>query len=412
MSDVEMQEQKEVEPTEDKSSSSCSSGTTLLWMVAVAALVVAVGSAVLLVRSTQNEQRVSREVVAQNALWLKAQENQQHMAEQFAQQQSSLQNLLVTVEQQRLASNKDQTGAVLAEVNYLVRLADYNARYRGDAKVVLAMLETAEQRMSTLTTPISAEVRAALVADITTLKAVPSVDVEGIMLRLNALSDVVAELSIIVPGPSTTNQSAELLSSAGANGWRDKLYSILESLKKVVVVRHLSEPVKPLLAPEQQSHLVANIQAKLSLAQWALLHHAAKTYTAAITQAEEWVGHYFTESDAARAVIIGLKELEKIDIKPAMPDLSATISLLDRVIQNHKPYETGQMSGEAAGAITPSSPAQRSPQSATPEAATSPPQPSQTPVPSQSLTPGLSPAPATPPRLKPRNPAEPEVISS
>lgn len=438
MSDVESQDQKQLEQGEEKKSSPRTPGHASLWMATTIALVIALIAAIMVVVGAQNDQRIGRDVAAQGKDWQKIQQRQQQFDEQLAQQQQSLHGVMASVEQQHLSGNKDQTGAVLAEVNYLVRLAYYNAQYQGDPKIVLALLETAERRLSALASPQWVEVRTALVNDITAIKGVKAVDIEGVSLRLNALSDAIAELTVMEPVALTSTKTVEeTQASTAGNTWKDKLFSSLDALKKVVVVRHLAEPIQPLIAPDQQANLVNNIQSKLMLAQWALLHRTPKIYSASLSQAKVWLGRYFMGSEAMRGVVTGLDELEKIDINPALPDLSATVGIIDRAMQTHQASEGATLPSNAVppgnspssgnpsgGSSSPSdassspsntpSPGSPSSPSDAPSSGSSPSSntPSSEPQPAPVLVPSSAPSPATPPKAKLEQSAEPLVISS
>jgi uroporphyrin-3 C-methyltransferase len=406
MSGDETQEQKQAEPLVAKAPTT---GLSPLWTtVILSALVVAFVAAIMVILAAENAQRLSKEVLAQSKTLQTLQDNQQRLDGQLSQHQQSLHAAMASLEQLRLATDKDHAGSVLVEVDYLVRLAQYNAQYVGDAKIALALLETAEQRVSSLSSPQLADVRAALVGDITTLKGVKPVDAEGLMLRLNALSDSIVELPIVMQVmPEKATESAEgAAAPLAANNWKEKLLSSAESLKKVVVIRHLAEPVMPLIAPDQHSNLVGNIQLKLSLAQWALVHREPKIYNVAIMQAKEWVQRYFQANDMTHAVIAGLDELAKVDIKPVLPDLAPTVVVTNNAMEAHQ-----HTVAPAAAVGVPSSE-----QSAVPEGSSGAVVPGRSKSGSAgSATPGSSvgpPAPGTPPKVKPENSPEPEVISS
>ena len=105
-----------------------------------------------------------------------------------------------------------------------------------------------------------------------------------------------------------------------------RLESVGHALKEVVVVRHIEQPVAPLLPPQQQVYLTQNIQLQLSCAQWALLHQQQQVYQQCLAQANGWIAQYFVQSaPATQSVLAALTELRKVDAKPALPDLSQTL---------------------------------------------------------------------------------------
>jgi uncharacterized protein HemX len=212
------------------------------------------------------------------------------------------------------------------------------------------------------------------------------------------------------PNETSTTMKAD-------NTWKEKLMACLSEIKKVVVVQHLSEPVVPLMAADQHTNLVGNIQLKLALAQWAVLHREPKIYSGALAQAKDWIGRYFTANEMTNAVITGLSELDKMDIKPSLPDLADTVALVDQAMQEHQQQvakSSGVSGPTASSAPQPESTPVTAGASATPKVGSSTVAPSAgAAAPGAANTPAsASPAPAAPLKSKPQNPAEPEVISS
>ncbi|MBX9587336.1 MAG: uroporphyrinogen-III C-methyltransferase [Gammaproteobacteria bacterium] len=369
-----------------------------LWKImSLVALAIAVISATMIIISAQNYQQILKQLSSQSENVQRLQASTQALSAQASQQQIALHNAVSGLDQLRLANAQDPVSPVLVEVDYLVRLANYNAQYVGDVKIVLTMLETAEQRISGLSSPQLADIRRALVSNITAIKGIKALDAEGVLLRLNALSDTINSLPVMpeVKISATANPANPVTDTQLNPAWKEKLLASFSELKKVIVVQHLNEPVQPLLSPEQHSNLVGNIQLKLGLAQWAVLHREPKVYSDALNQAKDWIGRFFTANEMTGAVITGLTELGKLDIKPTLPDLSDTVALVDHEIQNrHQEFSKSSHSGESSSENAPAS-------SNAPKEKSS----------NSESSPGV-PAPAAPLKAKPQDPTEPEVISS
>lgn len=380
-------------------------GSSPLWKImSIIALAIAVISAVMMIVSTENNQQIQNQLTLQGENVQRMQASAQAMSVQVAQQQVAMQNTISGLDQLRMSNAQDPVTPVLVEVDYLLKLANYNAQYVGDIKTVLALLEIAEQRISGLSSPQLVNVRRALVANITALKGIKPLDVEGILLRLNALSDAIISLPVLPEAKvSAVTNSVNAPDSQTNQTWQDKLYDSLSELKKVIVVQRLNEPVQPLLSPEQHSNLVGNIQLKLEMAQWAVLHREPKVYSDALNHAKDWVGHYFAVNDMASAVITGLAELATVDVKPSLPDLSGTLALVDQEIKTRReqlskrsPDENIAIPSTSAESVPSSAPTTNEPKEKSPEI----------------QTPTAGPAPAAPLKVKPQNQSEPEVISS
>lgn len=397
MSEIEPQEQKKKDVIVVKAPSP-------LWKImSVVALAIAVISATMMIVTAQSNQQLIKQLSVQNESVQKLQMDTQVLSAQVSQQQVAVHNAVSSLDQLRISNAQDPVSPVLVEVDYLLRLANYNAQYVGDIKIVTTLLETAEKRISGLSSPQLSDIRRALVTNITAYKGLKPIDAEGVLLRLNALSETINSLPVLPEAKisATINPANQAVSTQNNPAWKEKLFSSLSELKKVIVVQRLNEPVQPLLSPEQHSNLIGNIQLKLGLAQWAVLHQEPKVYNDALNQAKDWVGRYFTANDMSGAVITGLTELAKLEIKPSMPDLSDTVALVDQEIQSRQQHFSKSSGSENAAGHGPSSePNTTDEQNTSKEKSLiSPSSPKE-------------PTPALPPKAKPQNPTEPEVISS
>lgn len=227
---------------------------------------------------------------------------------------------------QQLGSG-NQKAWVLAEINYLVRLANYNLLFVRDIPAAIALLQTADQRLAMLDDPAFVNLRQQLADNIARLQAIPKVDLEGILMQLNALIGQSKQLPVIAPPSFVPQQTVEPKSSAPAvSGWRKGLQNSLDTLQTLVIIRRHNHPISPLLDSEQQLFLQQNLQLLLEQAQWAALHGQVNIYQNSLRQAESYVQVYFAQDAAAtRAFRHALDELQKIDIQPKLPDITALL---------------------------------------------------------------------------------------
>ena len=85
--------------------------------------------------------------------------------------------------------NRDQRGWVIAEIEYLMRLAIVRLRLVHDIKGATEALIVADERLSDLADPAMLEVREVLANEITALKSLNTPDVEGVGLQLLGISN-------------------------------------------------------------------------------------------------------------------------------------------------------------------------------------------------------------------------------
>ena len=75
----------------------------------------------------------------------------------------------------------------LAEADYLVKMAGRKLWLEHDVVSATRLMEGADQRISALNDPSLTTLRQAMADDITTLRAIPLIDRDGLVLKLNSL---------------------------------------------------------------------------------------------------------------------------------------------------------------------------------------------------------------------------------
>lgn len=254
-----------------------------------------------------------------------------------AQLGQALQSLQAELEQQRTElarySANDRETWLLAEVEYLLRLANQRLVMAGDAVSAQALLGSADKILLELDDAGLHGVRAAVAADLADVRAVPRVDVEGTYLRLAALVEQAGKL-VIFQLPEQPQPTA----SAPADNWQGRLQQgyeeALEKLSSYVIIRRRDVPMQVLMDPQWEGLVRQNLRMLLEQAQVALLSGNEELYRESLQRAQHWVAEFF-ESDeaAARAMHSELAQLVEVDVAVAIPDSSRSLQALDDVMR-------------------------------------------------------------------------------
>lgn len=246
------------------------------------------------------------------------QQTVQALNEAVKTQQQSLTDLR-TVQQ----TNRDVW--TVAEAHYLAKLANDYLQIGNNIPVVIKLLQTSDQDLSPLTDPNVAPIRKALAADITALQAVPLVDIQGIYMRLTALDDEVDKLPLLNNRPQATPVTPNN-STGQLSWWKRGWHESMQTLKQLVVIRYNKNNERPFVTPEQQMFLSQNIHAMIEQALTALVHQQPDIFRASLTKAQSWISQYFiADSQVTQSVLNNLKELQAINIKPELPNITVTL---------------------------------------------------------------------------------------
>lgn len=234
------------------------------------------------------------------------------------------------------AGNRSRTDWLLAEAEYLLRIANQRLLIEKDIRGALAALEAGDEVLNESDDIGVYPVRQQLAREILALKGIADVDRTGLYLTLEAAIDSVHQLTDDAlaheraPGFVTRADEALGDEAGGEPGMLSQGWSRLKStLAEVVVVRRLDEPVKPLLSPDQSAYARLNLQLMLEEAEMAVLRGHQALYQRSLTKAAEAIHEWYdgTNSQVA-ALTTTLDELKTRNIDPALPDISRSLSLL------------------------------------------------------------------------------------
>ncbi len=232
-----------------------------------------------------------------------------------------------------------------AEAAYLLRLANQRLQLEGDVEGAAALLRTADARLVDADNPALTPVRREIANELAALDAVPQVDRTGLYLALNAQQERISGLRLSQEIEERAVTSS--IEQPPTGSFQRQLARFGAELKDLVVIRHHDEALEALITPEQESYLRQSLRLVLEQSQLALLNEEQALYDASIDKAIELLnGYYDTTREETQSVIARLQELKQAQVKPELPDISASQQELARFIDNR--YETrGQSGGDA-----------------------------------------------------------------
>ncbi|MEA3251096.1 MAG: uroporphyrinogen-III C-methyltransferase [Pseudomonadota bacterium] len=215
----------------------------------------------------------------------------------------------------------------LAEVEYLLRLANQRLQLERDVKGSTSLLKTADQRLAQIDNPALTPVRRATQSEIAALESVAQVDRTGLYLELMAQQEQLAQLPL---EQDVQQQAAEAGDTSPVKGsWQQQLSRFGQELKDLVVVRKNDQALEALMTPEQESYLRQNVRLQLEQAQLALLQSDAKLYQASLEKARTLIERYYdTGNQGVANLLERLATLAVKDVRPELPDISASLQKL------------------------------------------------------------------------------------
>jgi uroporphyrin-3 C-methyltransferase len=309
---------------------------------------------------TSGQQSSSERLAVLESQLLDSKKTVSHQAERVQAQASQVVAIAerLNVAEQQLSHNTDLLAKLpgaerqdwmLAEAEYLLRLANQRLQLEQDSRGALAMLEAADAVLVETGNPYYNPVRADIAAEILALASVPATDVTGAIKRLQALQDALSKFDWVPTQRFVAAEaSAETVGSAlSADGeaalaeptpWYQHLYQeMLEGVGKVIRIRQHDMPLDAPVSPDQLYYLQQNSRLMLEQAQVALLRQEQALYQRSLARVQDWLNQYLVNDSAeSKAVRQSLAQLASWDVAPVAPDISGSLMRLQRLLEEHR----------------------------------------------------------------------------
>lgn len=332
-------ESKEPEQAAPEQKKAASSGKIL----AIIAIVIAIVLAAILYWHGHNQALAQTEQL--NRMQAELQQQQSRLEQAEAAQSSKLaaviSNQNSTNEQLEGLSHKvldldskRPNDWMLAEAEYLVRMAGRKLWLEQDAVSAAMMLANADERLAALNDPSLTPVRRALADDIASIKSVKKVDREGLVIKLNSINDQVDKLTLA--GVIMARAEApDFTLSESVSDWKENLKKSWASFSDdFVTVRRRDGNVEALLSPQQHWYLSENLKGKLLQAQLAVYREQQEIYDSSLAQATQWLQDYFADDSVRQFMLEQLAQLEGQQIKVDYPEQFSAQERLQQLLDD------------------------------------------------------------------------------
>ncbi|EBQ2876099.1 uroporphyrinogen-III C-methyltransferase, partial [Salmonella enterica subsp. enterica serovar Infantis] len=199
-----------------------------------------------------------------------------------------------------------------------------------------ALLKSADASLADMNDPSLITARRAITDDIASLSSVAQIDYDGIILKLNQLSNQIDNLRLAdndTDGSPMDSDSSELSSSLSE--WRVNLQKSWQNfMDSFITIRRRDDTAVPLLAPNQDVYLRENIRSRLLVAAQAVPRHQEETYRQALDNVSTWVRAYYDTDDAAtKAFLEEVDKLSQQNITMDLPETLGSQAILEKLMQ-------------------------------------------------------------------------------
>lgn len=217
----------------------------------------------------------------------------------------------------------------LAEVDYLLRLANERLKLFSDPRAAEDALEVADMHLAALNNPMYLGVRQEIAAARQALAEVEIPEYLEIAGKLDAVQAAIPELLFISDEVAPQESGAEL-----EEGWWASFKGAFSSL---VTVRRSTEQENERISLEDKDYVRQRIWLQLEIAHLALMRQDQDAFRSSLSRVEESIAAWFDPSgDAFESVSESIGELKAVEIETEIPDITAPWSTL-RLLRNSAP---------------------------------------------------------------------------
>lgn len=258
-----------------------------------------------------------------------------------------------------VAKGGDANAFPLAEVDYLLRLAESKLKLERNVSTARLALETAEQRLKAVDESVMAPVKTMLGETIGSLRGVKLPDLSALAHKLIEMGTQIAKLPIKINSAvpdikervKPSANAAISPDTAGLPWWERAGEAVWQQFKDIVVIRRVHSAAPPLVAMEEEFFLRQNLMLELESMRAALLRSDAQTYQDSADLATQWLNTYFdTRESQVSTFLTELKTLRQVEFNVYLPDLAGIRQAFDEALRHRQPVRAVR---EAATATPP-----------------------------------------------------------
>lgn len=232
---------------------------------------------------------------------------------------------------QEMSSSRDQTA--LAEVEQMLLIAGQQLQLSANVKAALIAMQQAESRLQR---PAFASLRKRIGQDIDKLRALPSIDVPAINLRLDGVISAVDNL-VLAQDTRVQQQQTAAVADPKEGTWKRFWRELWQETKHLVLIENTEREEMPLLSPTQAFFLRENLKLRLLSARMALLTRDEVSFRRDLKTAQDWLKRYFdTRSENSAQALAALQKLAASNIVIEMPDISGSLEAVRNYRVSHE----------------------------------------------------------------------------
>lgn len=267
--------------------------------------------------------------------WQKQNEaEQQRLAQMASAVEQNSQQISTNLNKINEIADRRPADWLLAEADYLVKVAGRKVWLEQDIATAILMLQAADQRLADLADPSLLSVRQFIADDIETLRLINPVSSTTIALSLKALRQKVDFLPLAF-FKKPEKQTAEADFSANADDWKSNLARSWDTFTdKFFTIKKITAEIKPFMSEQQQWLAREQLKFTLLSAQVAIQQHNNLLFKSELEAAQQQLKQYFdSEDQGVKQFTQSVLSLKETDVEQVYPQQLSSGNPLQDVLQ-------------------------------------------------------------------------------
>jgi len=248
------------------------------------------------------------------------------LSEKVNQQQialSVLQSKMTAVVRNEQRGSTQQT---LNEVAYLLNIANLYLQINHDRVNTIKSLQIAQRHIQMLQDPTLLALQSALAHDLNRLNDFPEIETTDILLKMQTLSESIAQLDMAREQTNVTPTQTKEISSENNQSWYQRwLKKLWMNFKSLFSIRDQNSSHITVLPANQRAWVRENIAFTLAQAQWAVLQQKQTLYQHSLTLVREWLMNDYPDNAQRTQILERLNKLIGLNVAPDLPDINASL---------------------------------------------------------------------------------------
>ncbi|MBU2979959.1 uroporphyrinogen-III C-methyltransferase [Alteromonas sp. C1M14] len=223
---------------------------------------------------------------------------------------------------------------LLAEADYLVRMAGRKIWLEKDINTAILLLRNADERLQELSDPSVIPIRGYIAEDIQSLRQVNTVDRTQLALSLSGLLSKADDLPLHTfsrPGDAAENEGL----SESIDDWQSNLAKVWHDIvDDFISVSHDDAPVAPMMSAEQQWLYKEQLKLQIMQAQSAAIAAQNDLFNSSLQNAIGLLNDKFdTQSPGVQGALSTLTSLTNTNIQESLPESLRATAPLQRLME-------------------------------------------------------------------------------